>query len=225
MASPHPNPNCGRAKRRHSPLPRPPVLAGSEERRVWRIRGKICLSAASCFSPRQTRAPERARRDPDCGSPFSLVTFILAKQKESDLLSGNPRPRNHDQKQLLKQPDLSTSSRRTGMGWDGMGWGWGARFRQAQPERRRILRQAQDERVGATAARQPCKVSTSSTRTEGVEVSTSSSVRGRSFDWLKSNRQKNERMTKPGFAKPATPALPHIYPILSAPSPAAKRFQ
>ena len=34
MASPIPIPNCGLAKRRHSPNPRPPVLAGSEERKV-----------------------------------------------------------------------------------------------------------------------------------------------------------------------------------------------
>jgi hypothetical protein len=28
--------------------------------------------------------PEAQRKDPDCGSPFLWVTFLLAKQKKSD---------------------------------------------------------------------------------------------------------------------------------------------
>ena len=35
--------------------------------------------------------PEAKRRDSDCGSPFLLLTLLLAKQKKSELLPDNPR--------------------------------------------------------------------------------------------------------------------------------------
>ena len=48
-------------------------------------RGKTCLSAASCFSRRRNRAPQVAcseAKGPRRRVAFSLVTFLLAKQKK-----------------------------------------------------------------------------------------------------------------------------------------------
>jgi hypothetical protein len=76
-----------------SRLPRP---GWAEERRDKRIRAKTCLSRRRVvFDPawlEHRRLPVAKRRDPDCGSPFLLLTFLLAKQKKSELPPGNPRP-------------------------------------------------------------------------------------------------------------------------------------
>ncbi|SDM91986.1 hypothetical protein SAMN05720382_102759 [Polaromonas sp. JS666] len=71
-----------------SRLPRP---GWAEQRRRRRDKGWRCLSEAqrSEFSQtpsavEQRRLPVAQRRDPDCGSPFLLLTFLLAKQKKSE---------------------------------------------------------------------------------------------------------------------------------------------
>ena len=65
-----------------------PVLAGPALRKESGIRASDCLSEASSSSTpaflAQHRLPVAKRRDPDCGSPFLLLTLLLAKQKKSE---------------------------------------------------------------------------------------------------------------------------------------------
>jgi hypothetical protein len=72
----------------------------AEERRSRRIRAKTCLSrrrvvfdpvwAEHRRLPRSERSEAQGTQEP--GSPFLLLTFLLAKQKKSELPPGNPRP-------------------------------------------------------------------------------------------------------------------------------------
>ena len=62
-------------------------------------QGSRCLSEAqrSEFSetppgPSTAGCPQRSGGTQQVGSPFLLLTFLLAKQKKSELLPGNPRP-------------------------------------------------------------------------------------------------------------------------------------
>jgi hypothetical protein len=97
-------------------IPHPSVCA--EERRARRIRASDCLSRRRVRArPRLDRAPQVAPRSASgegsqtAGSPFLLLTFLLAKQKKSELPPGNPRlvgkPPAHEAK------TASTSSART----------------------------------------------------------------------------------------------------------------
>ena len=74
-------------------LQTPSVCA--EERRFRRIRARACLSEASLHvtpaEPSTARYPKRSEGSQTAGSPFLLLTFLLAKQKQSELPPGNPR--------------------------------------------------------------------------------------------------------------------------------------
>ena len=81
--NPNPNPNSY------------PVLAGLEKGAgdglknldVRRRRSRqVSKFSGSC------RFFKEPRSGPDCGSPFLLLTLLLAKQKKSELLPGNSRP-------------------------------------------------------------------------------------------------------------------------------------
>ncbi len=68
----------------------------AEERRQKRIRACDCLSrrrvrARPLFRRAPQVAPLRSAGAQTIGSLFSLLTFFLATQKESELLPGNPR--------------------------------------------------------------------------------------------------------------------------------------
>ena len=75
----------------------PPVLAGRRSAGgsgfkfldVRRLRSRLVSKNSADFEHR--KLPAAKRRDPDCGSPFLLLTLLLAKQKKSELLPGNPR--------------------------------------------------------------------------------------------------------------------------------------
>ena len=59
-------------------------------------QGKRLFEAIAEFAIDPTLTEHRSvpvakRRDSDCGSPFLLLTLLLAKQKKSKLLPGNPR--------------------------------------------------------------------------------------------------------------------------------------
>ena len=56
---------------------------------VRRRRSWLVSKNSAAFEHR--KLPEAKRRDPDCGSPFLLLTLLLAKQKKSELPPGNPR--------------------------------------------------------------------------------------------------------------------------------------
>ena len=72
----------------------PPVLAGLEiatatglkNLDVRRLRSRLVSKFSGCC--RNFKEPQSG---PDCGSPFLLLTLLLAKQKKSELLPGNPR--------------------------------------------------------------------------------------------------------------------------------------
>ena len=68
----------------------------AEERRSRRIRARACLSEASLHAtpaePSTARYPKRSEGSQTAGSPFLLLTLLLAKQKKSELQPGNPRP-------------------------------------------------------------------------------------------------------------------------------------
>ena len=85
----------------------------AEERRARRIRTGDCLSRRRVRArPRLDRAPQVALSASEgsqtAGSPFSLLTFFLATQKESELLPGNPRlvgkPRTAEAKKARQAP-------------------------------------------------------------------------------------------------------------------------
>ncbi len=67
----------------------------AEERRSRRIRASDCLSVASSSStpagPSTAGCPQRSGGSQTAGSPFLLLTFLLATQKKSELPPGNPR--------------------------------------------------------------------------------------------------------------------------------------
>jgi hypothetical protein len=67
----------------------------AEERSRKRVRTSDCLSAASSssapLSASTAGCPQRSGGTQTIGSPFSLLTFFLATQKESELPPGNPR--------------------------------------------------------------------------------------------------------------------------------------
>jgi hypothetical protein len=48
-------------------------------------------SSSTPFSASTGGCPQRSEGTQTIGSPFSLLTFFLATQKESELLPGNPR--------------------------------------------------------------------------------------------------------------------------------------
>ena len=97
MPSPQPSPR-GRGRKSESGLAfiPPPVLAGlrsaggsgSKFLDVRRLRSRLVSKNSADFEHR--KLPAAKRRDPDCGSPFLLLTLLLAKQKKSELLPGNP---------------------------------------------------------------------------------------------------------------------------------------
>ncbi|TXT32496.1 MAG: hypothetical protein FD131_334 [Rhodocyclaceae bacterium] len=75
----------------------PGPLEGAEQRRVWRKRGEDCLRAQPEFrSPRQSRvgvAQGTRAAGTNPGSPSSLATFFLAKQKKvRPPARRNPKP-------------------------------------------------------------------------------------------------------------------------------------
>jgi len=73
----------------------PPVLAEPSSADGGGTSGQTCLRRSrvvwTAFDAEQRRLPVAKRRDSDCGSPFLLLTLLLAKQKKSELLPGNPR--------------------------------------------------------------------------------------------------------------------------------------
>jgi hypothetical protein len=76
------------------PCPQVPSVC-AEERRFRRIRARACLSEASLHAtpaePSTASYPKRSEGSQTAGSPFLLLTLLLAKQKKSELLPGNPR--------------------------------------------------------------------------------------------------------------------------------------
>ena len=95
----HPLSLWERARVRASPNPRPtpspqPVLAGLEKAQRYGLknldvrRQRSWLVSKFSGSLRFFKEPQSG---PDCGSPFLLLTLLLAKQKKSELLPGNPR--------------------------------------------------------------------------------------------------------------------------------------
>ena len=102
-------------------IPHPSVCA--EERRSRRIRASDCLSRRRVRArPRLGRAPQVSLRSVSeggtqtVGAPFSLLTFFLATQKESELPPGNPRPVGEPQAQEGKDgfDKLSPNGKRCG---------------------------------------------------------------------------------------------------------------
>ena len=91
MPSPLPSP---RGRGRKSEFTPHPVLAGLEKAGgdglknldVRRRQSRLVSRFSGSFS--FFKAP---RSGSDCGSPFLLLTLLLAKQKKSELLPGNPR--------------------------------------------------------------------------------------------------------------------------------------
>ena len=59
------------------------------------LKGENLFEAQASVFPaggiEHRRLPVAKRKDPDVGSPFLFVSFLLAKQKKSDLPPGNPR--------------------------------------------------------------------------------------------------------------------------------------
>ena len=84
--NPNPNPDP-------NPFP-PPVLAGLEKVKgdgsknldVRRRQSRLVSKFSGSFD--FFKEPQSG---PDCGSPFLLLTLLLAKQKKSELQPGNPR--------------------------------------------------------------------------------------------------------------------------------------
>ncbi len=81
-----------------SPSPNPclpPVLAEPSSADGGGTSGQTCLRRSrvvwAAAGIEQRRLPAAKRRDSGCGSPFLLLTLLLAKQKKSELLPGNPR--------------------------------------------------------------------------------------------------------------------------------------
>jgi hypothetical protein len=79
------------------PIPIPPPFCMRRGAEVQTDQGWRCLSEASLARPRLDRAPQVALRSVSgggtqtVGSPFLLLTFLLATQKKSELPPGNPR--------------------------------------------------------------------------------------------------------------------------------------
>ena len=73
----------------------PPVLAEPSSADGGGTSGQTCLRRSrvvwTAAGIEQRRLPAAKRRDSGCGSPFLLLTLLLAKQKKSELLPGNPR--------------------------------------------------------------------------------------------------------------------------------------
>ncbi len=80
-----------------NPLPIPPPFCMRRGAEVQTDQGWRCLSEASLARPRLDRAPQVALSSVSgggtqtVGSPFLLLTFLLATQKKSELPPGNPR--------------------------------------------------------------------------------------------------------------------------------------
>jgi hypothetical protein len=72
-----------------------PVLAEPSSADGGGTSGQTCLRRSrvvwTAAGIEQRRLPVAKRRDSDCGSPFLLLTLLLAKQKKSELPPGNPR--------------------------------------------------------------------------------------------------------------------------------------
>ena len=72
-----------------------PVLAEPSSADGGGTSGQTCLRRSrvvwTAAGIEQRRLPAAKRRDSDCGSPFLLLTLLLAKQKKSELPPGNPR--------------------------------------------------------------------------------------------------------------------------------------
>ena len=79
----------------------------AEERRFRRIRARACLSEASLHvtlaEPSTARYPKRSEGSQTAGSPFLLLTLLLAKQKKSELPPGNPRHSSQSNRSQLKR--------------------------------------------------------------------------------------------------------------------------
>ena len=93
--SPHPNPLPEReVVKSESEFTPHPVLAGLEKVEgvglknldVRRRRSRLVSKFSGFFN-----FFKEPRSGPDCGSPFLLLTLLLAKQKKSELPPGNPR--------------------------------------------------------------------------------------------------------------------------------------
>ena len=73
----------------------PPVLAEPSSADGGGTSGQTCLRRSrvvwTAAGIEQRRLPAAKRRDSDCGSPFLLLTLLLAKQKKSELPPGTPR--------------------------------------------------------------------------------------------------------------------------------------
>ena len=90
----------GRAKRVHaSPhpysIPQPVGLGrgaqakADQDRHLFEPKASLCLTP---LLPSTAGCLERSERTQTIGSPFLWLTFLLATQKKSELLPGNPRP-------------------------------------------------------------------------------------------------------------------------------------
>ena len=82
----------------------PPVLAEPSSADGGGTSGQTCLRRSrvvwTAAGIEQRRLPAAKRRDSGCGSPFLLLTLLLAKQKKSKLLPGNPRHARKEYKPL-----------------------------------------------------------------------------------------------------------------------------
>ncbi len=73
------------------PVPAGLSSAGGSGNKFLDVRRRRSrLVSKNSADPEQRKLPEAKRRDPDCGSPFLLLTLLLAKQKKSELPPGNP---------------------------------------------------------------------------------------------------------------------------------------
>ena len=137
MASPLPSPR-GRGRNTQGRAQRWPVCGlhtpsgRAEKRRAWGGRGSAACRASCSDSLRLSERSERSERSEfrsaaprpsiagcpqrsegtrPVGSPFSLVTFFLARQKESDCAAGRTsRPAAHRQKRPSARPRSASPS-------------------------------------------------------------------------------------------------------------------
>jgi hypothetical protein len=66
--------------------------------------------------PSTAGCPQRSEGTQQVGSPFLLLTFILAKQKKSELPPGNPRPAGPSKKHNPAENQCAINSEATTQG-------------------------------------------------------------------------------------------------------------
>ena len=97
-------------------LPPPPVGLGRAAQTEAGSGRQLSERSEFCRPPPESSSAgclERSARTQTIGSPFSLLTFFLATQKESELLPGNPRPTGINEPRKLEEYTASTGSART----------------------------------------------------------------------------------------------------------------